>query len=338
LCDIIQDGNDASCTSGPAPFTCCTGAGTGFCECKGNAACTGFLQPFPCCRIGTGVGNCGDIFQLSEYTLAQCDNGVLESSQTQTAELPVCVIQNNNFDCYQIPSRDAGKAPTCPNCTPTLIDTFTAPGGVTLPVPKPHVVCAPAELTSEPNQPTPDFRGVHLEGYDYPGTTPRSFANIKGVVVTNVFGTITGELKRVPDRLLVPTTKCLPTDPSCTLTPPTLPSIHHFQCYPLLNAKGTGVKATGVTLMDQFLTTTPPGSPISPALKLCVSTNKITPMSPPGGEDPGAVTNPTYLLCYSGGPRFKSATVDLANQFQTKSNVIIDNFDNVCVSSTVTHP
>src|SRR5262249_36348845 len=74
LCEVIQDGNDAGCTSGPAPLSCCTGAGTGFCECKDNAACTGFLTPFPCCRIGTGVGNCGDIFQLSEYVLAQCDN------------------------------------------------------------------------------------------------------------------------------------------------------------------------------------------------------------------------------------------------------------------------
>ena len=236
-----------------------------------------------------------------------------------------------NFNCYQIPGHEAGKPPQCPNCTPTLIDTFTAPAGVTLAVGTPHRLCAPAALTSVPNQTMPDPKGVHLEGYDY-GKIKPSFPNIKGVTVTDVFGTITGDVKGTPNRLLVPTGKCSPPGQGCTPQAPVLPSIHHFQCYPFINATGSGKSATGVTTTDQFANLGP--FKISGKLELCASVNKVTPASGPNGEDPGAVTNPTFQLCYPGSPKFGEAPVALANQFGTLTT-IVDNYDALCVSATV---
>jgi hypothetical protein len=198
-------------------------------------------------------------------------------------------------------------------------------------------VCAPAELISpaQPNQSPVDFNGDHLEGYDYPTTVPPSFPTIKGVKVTNVFGTITGDVKGTPDRLLVPTTKCIPGGPPCTLQPPNPPTIHHFQCYPFINTKGDGKSATGVVDEDQFSQPNNLGPfKIGGSLLLCASTNKITPTSGPNGEDPVAVTNPTYLLCYQGSPRFGFSKVDLANQFATLDTQI-DNYDEFCVNSPI---
>jgi hypothetical protein len=196
---------------------------------------------------------------------------------------------------------------------------------------RPHRVCAPADLTSVPGQPKPDPKGAHLEGYDY-GVIPPSFKPNKKVTATTVFGTVTGTVKGTPTRLLVPTGKCSPPGGGCTPTPPVLPSIHHFQCYPFLFPTGSGKSAKGVTTTDQF-------GPLGPFnimghLELCASTNKVTPTSGPGGEDPGAVTNPTFLLCYPGTPHFGQDSVALANQFATLTT-IIDNYDDLCVSATI---
>ena len=49
---------DSTCTTGPAPLPCCTGAGTGFCQTSDNAACTDVLTPYPCCT-DAGEGFCG---------------------------------------------------------------------------------------------------------------------------------------------------------------------------------------------------------------------------------------------------------------------------------------
>ena len=95
-------GSDASCTTGPAPHTCCTGAGTGSCQPEDNAACTARFVPSPCCT-GAGRGTCGDIFQLARYAIGVCDNEALVSSQTQSADIPMCVVQNQPpFIGYQI--------------------------------------------------------------------------------------------------------------------------------------------------------------------------------------------------------------------------------------------
>jgi hypothetical protein len=102
-------------------------------------------------------------------------------------------------------------------------------------------------------------------------------------------------------------------------------SIRHFQCYPLLNVKGSGKSASGVTTDDQFGMLGP--FKIGGGLELCASVNK-------NGEDPSAVTDPTFLLCYPGTPRFGEQKVDLLNQF-ANFDTIIDNYDDLCVNATV---
>src|SRR5262245_29111992 len=61
---VLNPPTDASCTTGPQPLSCCTAAGTGFCQKTDNASCTGVNVPYPCCT-GTGVGFCG-------FTNADC--------------------------------------------------------------------------------------------------------------------------------------------------------------------------------------------------------------------------------------------------------------------------
>ena len=224
---------------------------------KGLCSQSGFPPGVACnpqgpntCPGAPGEVCFGLIPEIAEYPDAICSNG-LDSGGFQTAAIGVAPTPASNFNCYQIPGHEAGKPPQCPNCTPTLIDTFTAPAGVTLAVGTPHRLCAPAALTSVPDQPMPDPKGVHLEGYDY-GKIPPSFPNIKGVTVTDVFGTITGDVKGTPNRLLVPTGKCSPPGMGCTPQVPPPPSIHHFQCYPFINVTGSGKSATGVTTTDQF--------------------------------------------------------------------------------------
>jgi hypothetical protein len=168
-------------------------------------------------------------------------------------------------------------------------------------------------------------RGDHLEGYDYPTTVPPSFATKTGVHVTTPFGAITGDVKGKPLRLLVPTDKCLKGEAGCTPVPPSPPTVRHFQCYPFVNTKGAGKSASGVTTDDQFGMLGP--FKVAGSLELCASVNK-------NNEDPGAVTSPTFLVCYPGTPRFGSADVDLANQFATL-DTIIDNYDDLCVSATL---
>src|SRR5262249_24840519 len=265
---------DASCTSGPAPFSCCTGAGTGFCECKDNAACTGFLTPFPCCRAGTGVGNCGDIFQLSEYVLAQCDNGVLESSQTQTAELPVCVVQApTDFDCYQ-----TGKVNQHLTGTITLQNVFLTPA-VTVskknltPV---HRLCAPSVKVTAAN-PNPGVPGGdHFVGYVISGTeVPK--ANAKGsVTVPQIPGSVTATVTTAKF-LFVPSSK------SVAPAPPPAPNnekTNHFLCYTLDNVKAA--KPPDVTVRDQFGDTTIQDF-IVKNTRLCAPVDK-------DGNDPAADT------------------------------------------------
>src|SRR5262249_55223828 len=134
------------------------------------------------------------IEQLVGYHVAKCDgdNKLLDSGNFQTASIELAG-ESRSFNCYEIPRRTSGKPPVCANCTPHLIDPFTAPAGVTLPVGRPHRLCAPADLTSEPNQTPANKQGDHLEGYDYIGTIQPSFSP-KKIEVTNM-------LRKVPAKL-----------------------------------------------------------------------------------------------------------------------------------------
>jgi hypothetical protein len=271
-----------------------------------------------------------DLFEeVVGYGIAGCDNGVLVSGGFQTSAIKVSPV-TDNFTCYQIPRRVAGKPL---NISVHLEDVFTAPsGGVDLLVGRPHRLCAPTMLLEPPvpNQDQVNLNGDHLEDYDYQNVPP-SFPTIKGVTVTNVFGTITGDIKGTPARLLVPTGKGL----KKAVVPPQDPNHPHYQCYPFANPKGNGKAATGVSTNDQFGMLD--NFKINPDLLLCASVDK-------DGGDPDAVTTPTFLMCYEGNPPFGSQEVTLTNQFNLPPfnlpslHTTIDNWDNLCVTSTVSVP
>jgi hypothetical protein len=336
FCDVIQSGNDANCTTGPAPFTCCTGAGTGFCEPKDNAACTGFLAPFPCCRPGTGVGNCGDIFQLSEYVLAQCDNHVLESSQTQTAELPVCVVTPTpDFNCYQADTNFS----TPLSSLVTMFGTFT-----NVKADDSQRLCTPAIKVKDATTPAvpQGDPSAHLVAYKIQGSNLKA-TDGKGVQVhTQQFGDFTVDVKRVSLKaaLLVPSSKSLdPNNPP----PNDDKKTGHFLCFNI-DTK-TGSIPSEVLDRDQF-NPNPPGSKPPQGVtftnldswRLCVPVNKN------GGDpsvDPNAMSADGLLCLVTGtdinSPIKPGVNISYSNQLQpAQKKVHLDKLDDFCVPATIT--
>src|SRR5262245_18426900 len=328
LCNVIQSGMDSACTTGPAPFSCCTGAGTGFCEANDNAACTGFLAPFPCCR-GAGTGNCGDIFQLARYVVADCDNHVLVSSQTQTAELPMCVVVTpTDFDCYQADSAFSSSGHTLTD----VFGTFT-----NVQVGSAQRLCAPAVKVTDSSQPSGTLPTEHLVAYMISSNLKRKVAGV--TVNSPQFGSFTVDVTKVSGKasLLVPSNKTVGkgTPPPPQDTNPT----NHFLCYSFDTVSG-GIPGP-VMVRDQF-NPNPPGTKPPQTVsftkqkswRLCVPVNK-------DGLDPSAPTNPNGLLCLVTGTDMNSPLnntfVNWANQFQNPAtNVHVDKLDDFCVPVTVT--
>jgi hypothetical protein len=298
----------------------------GWCQGTDSANCTGFLKPFPCCR-GAGVGNCGDIFQLGQYVLAQCDNHVLESSQTQTAELPVCVVTPKpDFDCYQADST------VSPPVAVTLADMFGSFGSVQ--VAKSQRMCTPAFKETKP-APLPLDPNAHLVGYELKGLPPRKVPHVH--VASPQFGDFTVDVTRVAGRaaLLVPSSKS--TDPK---HPPSFVPINtgHFLCYNFTNV--TGSIPGSVLVRDQFNLSKPLAQTVSfqdlTHWRLCVPVNK-------NNLDPGAETSTDGLLCLVTGKEINPAIgvgglfVSWSNQIQTaQPKVHLDKLDDFCVPATIT--
>jgi hypothetical protein len=322
------------------PFSCCTGKGTGFCECKDNAACTDFLTPFPCCRGAGGVGNCGDLFQLSEYVVAQCDNHVLESSQTQTAEIPVCLVPTtSDFNCYQCET----KVSTPLTSLASMFGTFTAASN-SVTVHGSQRLCTPAVKVTDPATPVvlPPDPNAHLVAYKIEGSNLKATGG-KGVQVhTQQFGDFTVNVKRVALKaaLLVPSSKS--TDAN---TPPPFvdQNTGHFLCFNFDTL--TGSIPAEVMDRDQF-NPQPPGSKVPQGVtftdlnswRLCVPVDK-------NGLDPSVnpdAMSANGLLCLVTGADINSPIkpgvfVSYSNQFQNaQKKAHLDKLDDFCVPATIT--
>jgi hypothetical protein len=338
---LTGQGSDATCTTGPAPLSCCTGAGTGFCEAKDNAACTGFLKPFPCCRgPGAGIGTCGDIFQLGRYVVADCDNNVLVSSQTQTAELPMCVTPvTPDFNCYQCET----KVSTPVTSLASMFGTFTAAAN-SLKVDGSQRLCTPAVKVTDPATPVvlPSDPNAHLVAYKVEGSNLKA-TDGKGVLVhTKQFGDFTVDVKRIALKaaLLVPSSKS-----TVANTPPPFvdQKTGHFLCFNIDTLSGT-IPAE-VMDRDQF-NPQPPGSKVPQGItftdqnswRLCAPVDK-------NGEDPSVDPNAMSadgLLCLVTGPDINSPIkpgvfVSYSNQFQNaQKKAHLDKLDDFCVPATIT--
>jgi hypothetical protein len=117
----------------------------------------------------------------------------------------------------------------------------------------------------------------HLGVFTIKQTSPK-FRPVKGVVVTNQFGTLTMNVTK-PDRLLVPTAKGV-------VAPPVMPpafGVDHFKCYKVAYAK---MRAFGISVQDQFGAIT---VDIKKPTHVCVNADKN------GEGNPDLTQN---LLCY----------------------------------------
>jgi hypothetical protein len=190
-------------------------------------------------------------------------------------------------------------------------------GPSTITIKRAKRLCAPADKNGE--DPTAPADAEHLTYYTLKQATPR-FAKIRGVAVTNQFGTLMVDVVK-PDRMLVPTAKSLTGTP-----PPLAVPIDHFKCY---RVRGK-FRAMGLGVTDQFGGIT---VDLKKPLHLCLAANK-------NGE--GVLDPNTHLLCYqvritSGTSFHPQPTVFTDNQFGP------DTFDlfgprDLCVASTVVLP
>jgi hypothetical protein len=259
----------------------------------------------------------GDIEEVVGYGIAQCDNGVLVSSGSQTSSIRVRT-PTNDFNCYEIK-----KAPHLSG-TITVASPFVAPRVVNkqdlTPVRR---VCAPAvKVTAADPDPTVPT-GQHLVGYQIRNFGP--FDTVKGVVVTvpQFPGLVTVDVTK-PNLLLVPSDKNGENTGGMTETS------NHFICHTLDNVKGA--VPPGVTVRDQFGTQSITFK--SRRWRLCTPVNK-------DGGDPPAETATTGLLCYVVGEvdqnPAKKLPVSWANQFET-NNTRLDQMDDFCVTAAFVKP
>jgi hypothetical protein len=253
--------------------------------------------------------------ELVGYQSALCDNGVLDSGGFQTADITTAP---RGFGCYQVPRV---KIPA-PQPIVTLQDRF----GTTTSKPVDfHRFCAPEDKNGE--DPTAPASPVHIGGFALTSTTG-TISHPKGLSITTQFGTLKGNLAN-PVFLFTPTSKSL----SLPFPPPLAPNaLRHFQCYRLANVSGAP-KTTGIHLTDQF--TQPFGgftadlNPSGP-FQLCVPVDK-------NDEDPGALTDPQAMLCYTTQNDrlpFNQFTAFVTNQFG-KFTIVGTQFDVLCEPATL---
>jgi hypothetical protein len=143
-------------------------------------------------------------------------------------------------------------------------------------------ICAPADKNGE--DPTAATDEGHLVSYTLKQTAPKH-DKIKGIVVTNQFGTLVVTLGKA-DRALIPTAKSLVGYPGALGVP-----LDHFKCYKVAAAK---FRTTGLAITTQF---GPITLDIKKPLHLCAPASK-------NGENPSAPGHPDHLMCYQvRGPR-----------------------------------
>jgi hypothetical protein len=233
--------------------------------------------------------------ELVGYQSALCDNGILDSGGFQTADITTA----RGFGCYEVPRV---KIPA-PQPIVKLQDRF---GTSTSKPVNFRELCAPTDKNGE--DPTAPGSPVHIGVFDLTNTTG-TISHPKGLKITTQFGTLKGNLG-APNFLFTPTSKSLVPPPPPPLAPDAL---RHFQCYRLANVSGAP-KTTGIQLSDQFTASfggfTADLDPSGP-FRLCVPVDK-------NDEDPGALTDPQAMLCYTTRNDrlpFNQFTAFVTNQF-----------------------
>jgi len=218
-----------------------------------------------------------------------------------------------HYQCFEL------KPTNFPSPPVTLVDQFGTTSGT---VRAPDRLCNPANKNGE--DPLAPADPNHLVGYELRGTdTP--YLPVRDVTVTNQFGTIQVDLKRLA-RLLVPAAKSLVAPPG----PLVNPAIDHFNCYLVARSKGAPPFANipGVTVDDQF---GPVTLEVTGPRYLCAPADK-------NGEDPSAPGEPGHLMCYfTKHPReqFTLPPVFVDDQFGARTERVIRR-DELCVPSLVT--
>jgi hypothetical protein len=265
--------------------------------------------------LAASIDGSGKIEQLAGYNIAACDNGVLVSGgfQTSAIETPPPL----HFDCYQV---RGGNLPQ-PKPAVTLQDVF---GSYAATLREADRLCAPTNKNGE--DPTAPARPEHLTGYEFVNVAP-NIPEPNDVQVANQFGTYTVDVRN-PEKLLVPTAKSLAAPP-----PAQIPSgIRHYLCHDLEGV--TGPRPSGITVQSQFAANVVAVADLNRAT-LCAPVNK-------NGGDPGAVADPTLLMCFRTNEQngFGTLNVFLNNQFgpsttQFTNQPFITQYDELCVPSTL---
>lgn len=218
-----------------------------------------------------------------------------------------------------------GNLPT-PKPVVTIQDVF---GTYTATLKEADRMCAPSNKNNE--DPAAPTRPQHLAGYEFVRTTP-NVAEPNDVSVTNQLGSYVVNVRN-PYKLLVPSSKSLTAPAPPPLAPGVIP---HFICHDLSNVRGP--RPSGISVVSQFASNTVGVGNLNRAT-LCAPTNK-------NGEEPGAVTNPNFLMCFHTNEllNFGTLTVYFTNQLGPSTSQFtgglpfITQYDELCVPSTVTLP
>lgn len=178
------------------------------------------------------------------------------------------VVFASHFQCYEV-----DRTTMAPILGVPVADRFGAATVDLANSTRVKRLCNPAGIDGAGPPIGPD----HLAGYVISARTPR-FTPITGTTVANVFGTTTLTVVR-PILLMVPSAKSL------TGAPPPLgqPSIDHFQCYVVRNARARRAR---ITVTDQFGTRT---LDVKRPSRLCTAVDK---------RNEGVLNPDDNLLCY----------------------------------------
>jgi hypothetical protein len=246
------------------------------------------------------------------------ETATITATPTLTATPTITVTPTplplDHFQCFETHRTPLNRAGV------SVIDQF---GASTVTIKRSKRICAPADKNGE--DPTAITDAGHLSSYTIKQTDPKYTGSLKGVTVTNQFGSLVLNVGRA-DRLLVPTAKSLTGTPTFPLTEP----LDHFKCYKVSGAK---FRRADIGVETQF---GPLTIDIKKPLHLCAPANK-------SGEDPTAPNHPDHLMCYQvRGPRPQTQpTVHTVDQFTPQSgsdSYVFFGPREFCVPSTKTLP
>ncbi|MCC6850094.1 MAG: hypothetical protein IT294_16450 [Deltaproteobacteria bacterium] len=220
----------------------------------------------------------------------------------------------SHFQCYEV-----DRTTRAPITGVSVVDRF---GAATVDLANSTLVkrlCNPAGVNGAGAPVGPD----HLTGYVISARAPR-FTPITDTTVVNAFGTTHLTVVR-PILLMVPSAKSLAGPPA----PLDQPSIDHFQCYVVRNAR---TRRSRVTVTDQFGTMT---LDLKRPSRLCTAVDK---------RNEGILNPDDNLMCYevrtsSGTRRFTGpgGPVYIDNQFGPDT-LKVTRPTELCVPSVVSPP